>query len=141
MLTAANSGVPGVPFSKLASGTSSSSILSASAASAAGFVRVPPERRTRTLDRNYFLLNGVHLGLAGLDMAMTQRCIADHQCREETPLMPSSLGKQLGVTFALVCYSSLSNYWLKKHDSHIWWISLAVGSAAHSVGVATGFAH
>ena len=141
MLTASNSGDPAVPFSKLASGTSSSSIPSVSAASAAGFVRVPSERGTRTLDRKYFLLNGVHLGLAGLDMALTQHCIADHQCREGNPLMPSSLGAQLGVTFALVGYSSLSSYWLKKHDSRIWWISPAVGSTAHAVGVATGFAH
>lgn len=96
---------------------------------------------SRTLDAHYFLINSVHLEMAILDIAMTRRCIDDHRCAEGNPLMPSSLGGQLGVGFALVGSSAVSSYFLKKHHARFWWISPFAGIAAHSVGLASGLAH
>jgi len=97
--------------------------------------------RTRTADSKFFLLNGIHLGMAVFDVEMTQRCIASHQCRETNPAMPSSQAGQLSVNFAVFAFSSGASYWLKKHGSRVWWLPPAFGAAAHSAGVATGFEH
>ncbi len=144
-LTAPTSDPSKVFSSGPASATSSSaapSIITAPApASEGSLVRAPAALAPRTPDARYFLLNSLHLGMAGLDIAMTHRCIADHQCREGNPLMPSSLGGQIGVDFALVGYGSFTSYWLKKHLSRFWWTAPAIGIAAHGVGAATGFAH
>jgi len=49
--------------------------------SAASLVLAPPAYKApRTLSRGFFLMNGLHLGMAAFDVAMSQRCIADHQC-------------------------------------------------------------
>ena len=98
---------------------------------------VPP----RVFTRGFFLLNGLHLAMAVVDVEATQHCIAEHQCREGNPLMPSSQAGQFSVDFALVGYGSFISYRLKEHGSHFWWIVPAMGIAAHGAGVATGFAH
>jgi len=36
----------------------------------------------------FFPLNGIQVGMAVLDVEMTQRCIARHHCRETNPVMP-----------------------------------------------------
>jgi hypothetical protein len=108
-------------------------------ASAAGFVRVPRVTVSRTLDSRYFLLNGLHLTMAMLDVVVTQRLIATHEYREGNPLMPSSLGAQLGVDFALVSYGSFVSYKMKKQGYGVWWITPTIGVATHSVGVGIGF--
>jgi hypothetical protein len=95
----------------------------------------------RTADTKFFLLNGIHLGMAIFDVEMTQRCIANHRCHETNPFMPSSQAGQLGINFALVGSGSLASYWLKKHQSKLWWLPPATGTIAHSYGVATGFEH
>lgn len=95
----------------------------------------------RTADTKFFLLNGIHLGMAVFDVEMTQHCIANHRCHETNPLMPSSQAGQLGINFALVGSGSLASYWLKKHQSKLWWLPPATGTIAHSYGVATGFEH
>lgn len=95
----------------------------------------------RTADSRFFLLNGLHLGIAVFDVEMTQRCITNHRCHETNPLMPSSQAGQLGINFALVGSSSLASYWLKKHQSKLWWLPPATGVAVHSYGVTTGFEH
>jgi hypothetical protein len=79
--------------------------------------------------------------MASFDVAMTQRCIASHTCREGNPLMPSSFAGKLGANFALVGYGSFVSYRMKKHRNNLWWVSPTVGVAAHSVGAATGIAH
>jgi hypothetical protein len=107
--------------------------------SAAGFARVPADTVPRTLDSRYFLLNGLHLAMALLDVEVTQRCIATHQYKEGNPLMPSSLGAQLGVDFALVGYGSFVSYKLKRQRSNLWWITPMIGVSTHSVGVAVDF--
>jgi hypothetical protein len=109
--------------------------------SIAGFVRVPPATALRTLNSKFFLLNGLHLGLALSDVVMTQHCIAAHTCREGNPLMPSSLAGQVSVDLALISYGSYISYRLKRYKSNLWWISPAIGIAAHSAGLATGVAH
>jgi hypothetical protein len=86
-------------------------------------------------------MNGLHLGMAAFDVAMTQRCIADHYCKEGNPLMPSSLAGQLSIDLAYVGYGTFVSYRLKRHGSKLWWLSPTVGVASHTVGVATGFAH
>jgi len=91
--------------------------------------------------RKYFLLNGFHAGLAVFDVEMTQRCINEHRCQELNPILPSSHVGKLGVSFAFVGYGAVTSYWLKKHNSRLWWLPPIVGSAGHSVGVASGFDH
>jgi len=110
--------------------------------SSAGFVFVPPVAKSpRTLSRGFFLFNGLHLGMAVLDVEMTQHCIANHHCVEGNPLMPSSHAGQLGVELGLVGYGTFISYKLKKRESRFWVLSPAIGIAAHTVGVATGIAH
>lgn len=106
-----------------------------------GFIRTSALRTPRTVDSKFLLLNGLHLGLAMLDVGMTQHCLAAHTCREGNPMMPSSLAGQLSVDFALVGYGAFSSYRLKRHKSSFWWISPTVGATAHGVGVASGIAH
>jgi len=95
----------------------------------------------RTVDANYLLLNGMHLGLAIWDVEMTQHCIAGKNCREANPLMPSSQIGQLSLNLALIAYGFGISYWLKKHNSKTWRFVPLAGIAAHSVGIATGFEH
>jgi hypothetical protein len=116
-------------------------VLSESSSSGS-FVFVPPATKVpRTLSPGFFLLNGLHLGMAVLDVEMTQHCIANHHCVEGNPLMPSSHAGQLGINFALVGYGAFVGYKLKKQDRKLWALSPTVGIAAHTVGVATGIAH
>jgi len=96
---------------------------------------------SHTFSRSYFLLNGLHLGMALFDVELTQNCIADHHCREGNPIMPSSRAGQLGISFGTFAYASGTSYWLKKHHSRYWWIAPAAGIVGHSVGVSTGFEH
>ncbi len=102
---------------------------------------VHPVASERVLDRKYYLLNGLHLGMELLDVELTQRCIANHQCVEGNPLMPSSRGGQLSVNFAYVGYSAFVSYRLKKRHLRLWWISPMTGLAAHTAGVTTGLMH
>jgi hypothetical protein len=108
---------------------------------ASGVERMPPVRVQRTASARYFLLNGFNFGMAALDVGMTQHCIANHQCREGNPLMPSSLAGQIGVDAALAGYGSCLSYKLKKRRSKMWWLAPTTGIVAHGVGAATGFAH
>jgi hypothetical protein len=105
----------------------------------AGYVLpVPVYKRDRTMSASYFLWNGLHLGMAALDVTMTQRCIADRHCKEGNPMMPSSLAGQLSIDFSLVGYGAFMGYEAKKHDNKIWWLPSAVGATAHAAGVASG---
>jgi len=111
------------------------------ASAGAGFAAPAPPVAPRTADSKFFLLNGIQLGVAVFDVEMTQRCIASHHCRETNPVMPTSQAGQLSVNFALVACNSGISYWLKKHESRLWWLPPSAGAAIHSVGVATGFEH
>jgi hypothetical protein len=133
-----------VPHNEILNGTASSSLpIGALAPSpiALTFVRTFPVKVNHPLDSKYFLLNGLHLGMAVFDVEMTQHCIATHQCREGNPLMPSSQAGELGVSFALVGYGSYISYRLKRHGTHTWWIAPVAGASAHAVGAATGLEH
>jgi hypothetical protein len=101
---------------------------------------VSPARR-RIADRNFLLLNGLHLSLSFADFAMTQHCIAEHKCVEANPMMPSSRGGQIGVGIGVFSYTLAGSYWIKKHNSRLWWIAPGVGIAAHTAGLMTGIAH
>lgn len=116
--------------------------MPSSSSSSAGFVLAPQKTRfPRTASTGFFLLNGLHLGMAIFDVEMTQHCLADHHCVEGNPLMPTSMGGQLGVNFAIVGLGTLASYRMKKDDSKLWILSPTIGIAAHTLGVATGFAH
>jgi hypothetical protein len=133
-----------VPGNEITSNSYSSSISAGAAPeepSSSGFNRVYTVVPIRILSTSYFMLNGLHLGMAVFDVEMTQHCIADHHCREGNPIMPSSHAGQLGVNIALVGYSSFTSYKLKKRGSKLWRISPVIGSAAHGAGAATGLVH
>lgn len=87
---------------------------------------------------SYFLLNGLQLGMALADVETTQHCIANHQCKEGNPLMPSSQAGQISVGLGITAYAAASSYWLKKHKARVWWMPPVVGVVAHTVGVASG---
>jgi len=107
--------------------------------SSASFVLVPPVVKSpRTLSTGFFLINGLHLGMAVLDVELTQHCIADHHCHEGNLLMPSSHAGQLGVEFGLVSYGTFISYKLKKQERKMWVISPMVGIGAHAVGIGSG---
>ncbi len=76
-----------------------------------------PPVTPRTADSKFFPLNGIQVGMAVLDVEMTQRCIARHHCRETNPVMPTSQAGQPSVNFGLVACNSGISYWLKKHGS------------------------
>jgi hypothetical protein len=109
-----------------------------SSSSGAAFAR-PVYKRERTLSTSFFLMNGLHLGAAMLDVGMTQHCLADHHCREGNPMMPSSLSGQLSVDFGMVGFGTFISYKLKKQESKVWWLSPMMGIAAHAAGAASGF--
>jgi hypothetical protein len=102
---------------------------------------VRPAPHTKIADSRFFLMNGLHLGMAVIDVELTQRCIASHQCREGNPLMPSSQAGQLSMGIGFATLGSLSSYWLKKHRSQYWWLPPAGGITGHIAGVATGLRH
>jgi hypothetical protein len=79
--------------------------------------------------------------MAVFDVEMTQHCLADHHCVEGNPLMPTSQAGALGVSLALVGSGAFISYKLKKQETKLWMLSPVVGIAAHTIGVATGFAH
>jgi len=113
-----------------------------SGSSGAGFTRTTPTAtRRRTLGASFYLLNGIDLGMAVLDVEMTQHCIATHKCREGNPLMPSSQAGALSMSIGLVGVGTWASYRLKKHESRIWWLSPTSGIAGHFVGVASGLIH
>jgi hypothetical protein len=122
-----------------ADGNSSSSAPAASS-STTGFVyaRPSPSVPRPVVTKSYFLLNGLHLGMALADVEMTQHCIANHRCKEGNPMMPSSEAGQIGINVGIFAYAAGSSYWLKKHKSPIWWMPPAVGIVAHTIGVASG---
>jgi len=111
---------------------------SPASASAAGYIAARRASNPRIADSKFFLINGLHLGIAVLDVELTQRCIASHQCREGNPLMPSSQTGQLSIGIGYVALGSCTSYWLKKRRSPHWWLPPAAGIVGHAVGVATG---
>ncbi len=116
--------------------------LSSGPSSSASLVFVPPVvKNPRTLSPGFLVLNGLHLGLAILDVETTQHCIADHHCIEGNPLMPSSFSGRLGEDLGLVGYSTFVSYRLRKRDSKLWILAPTVGISAHTVGIASGIAH
>jgi hypothetical protein len=119
------------PNSSSGSGASASSTFAAPA----------PVHISPVFSRSFFLLNSLQLGMAALDVEMTQRCVADNRCKEGNPLMPSTRNGQLGVSVGIAFYAVGTSYWLKKHHSRVWWIVPAAGIAVHSAGVASGLAH
>jgi hypothetical protein len=111
----------------------------ASTSSSSVYSLRPTYKRERVFDRKFFLVNGLHLGLAALDVGLTQHCIAAQRCIEGNPLMPSSLGGQVAVDAALVTSSAFISFYLKKQNSKMWWFSPSIGIGAHAVGAASGF--
>ena len=109
-----------------------------SAAAGSLYLRPSPPAARPVLNKTYFLLNGLHLGLALADVEMTQHCIADHRCKEGNPMMPSSQAGQISISVGIFAYAAGSSYWLKKHKSKIWAVPPAVGVVTHIIGVASG---
>jgi hypothetical protein len=118
------------------------SSLSASAAPALGmaYTRPAAPRIPRVFDRKFFLLNALHLGMALADVGLAQHCIAEHQCKEANPLMPSSRAGQFSVSLGMFAFTSGESYWLKKHRARSWWEPPTAGIVAHIVGVASEIA-
>lgn len=126
--------------SDLSAASSSGSSSSSSAIPAAAVVTMPRPRLDipPVADRTYFLLNGLHLGMAMFDIGLTQHCIAEHRCVEGNPLMPSSMPGQLGVTLGLFTYGAVGSYYLKKHRSRAWSALPLSGMSTHTIGVISG---
>jgi hypothetical protein len=91
--------------------------------------------------KSFVVLNAIHLGMALLDVGMSQRCISDQHCKEGNPLMPSSLGGQLGLSLGMFAYATGTSYYFKKHGSRWSWVPPAAGIGVHTVGVLSGISH
>jgi hypothetical protein len=131
-----------IPANEAAVGHSDGMLPESSSSSSAGSVFVTPTAKVpRTFGPRFFLLHGLHLGMAVLDVELTQHCIANQHCVEGNPLMPSSHAGQLGMNFALVGWGTFVSYKFKKQGSKLWVLSPTVGIAAHTLGIATGIAH
>jgi hypothetical protein len=94
----------------------------------------PQQATSHTLDKKFFLINGLHVAAATLDVVLTQHCIQAKTCKEGNPMMPSSVAGQVGVDVALIGYGSFVSYKLKKHKSKVWWLVPTIGITAHGVG-------
>lgn len=130
--------LPGHETSSSLDAGSLSSEFASSGSSGSGFTRpAPTVVRRKPLGANFYLLNGIDLGMAVLDVELTQHCIATHKCREGNPMMPSSQAGALSVSIGLVGVTTWASYRMKKHQSHIWWLSPTSGIAGHVVGVAS----
>ena len=93
------------------------------------------------LGARFFLFNSLNIGMTALDESLSQQCIAEHRCREANPLMPSSLAGRIGVVAAFAGLGTYVSYRLKRQRSRLWWVPPVFGTAAHSVGAASGFAN
>jgi hypothetical protein len=113
----------------------------APASSAAEFNSMPVARSPKVVDSKYLWVNGLDLGLAVTDVAMSQRCIDQHTCVEANPLMPSSLAGKFGVDLGAVAYAAGVSYYMKKHKSSWWWLAPLAGASFHSGGIASAIAH
>jgi hypothetical protein len=127
-----------VPDAEAVVSGSNEAYLFPSAPSGSLYVQ-PSYKQPRTLDSKFFLVNGLHLGLAALDVGLTQHCIANHHCREGNPLMPSSFAGQFALDSAFVGTGAFVSYCLKKQNSKLWWLSPVIGISAHTAGAMTGF--
>ncbi len=123
------------------SGVSSSAALFNTSSSTDAAIQALTAAHKRHLGRAYYLLNGLHLGMAALDLAFTQHCIAEHRCREGNPLMPPSLGGRVGLTAGLVGFGFFESGRQKLKGAGSWWAVPIVGIGAHGAGIATGLAH
>jgi len=121
-----------LPGSHVGDGTSSMSHI---------VIANSPAVKTEVMDKKYYFINGLHLGMAVFDVEMTQHCISERKCREANPVMPSSQAGQLSINFALAAFDAWYSYWLKKHQHEVWWVPPLSGSVVHAVGVATGLEH
>ena len=133
---ASDEGTNGIP-------STSPTVVSKSSGSATavmmmtGSVHAPAVVAHRSIGLSVFVVNMIQISAAGLDIAMTHRCIAGRTCKEGNPMMPSSLGGQVGVDVALISYSAFVSCRMKKRGSRMWWLSPMVGTAAHIVGAAS----
>ena len=100
-----------------------------------------PSASVHIMDRKFLLLNGLHLGMALVDVEMTQRCLANHHCREGNPFMPSSHGGQLAVVSSLVTLDFGASYQMKKSKMKMWWLAPTGGILTHTIGAVTGMMH
>ena len=126
-----------VPDSEAAVSRSNEAYSLPPAFSASLYVQ-PTYKQPRTADSKFFLVNGLHLGWAALDIGMTHHCIANHHCREGNPIMPTSWGPQVAINAVFVSTSALISYHLKKQSSKAWWLSPVIGASAHTAGAITG---
>lgn len=97
------------------------------------------ETKSKTADRNFWLLTGVSVGLTVADIELTQHCIHKGMCHEGNPLVPTtSRAKLYPLQFGLTAAQSYLAYRLKKKGAKGWWLPQFSLSASHGVGVAFG---
>lgn len=97
--------------------------------------------QSRRIGAAYFLLNGLNLGMATLDLTLSQRCIAENHCREANPLMPPTFAGRISVVAAVVSLGAFASRRLKRQGTGSWWVPPTAGIIAHSAGAASGLVH
>ncbi len=98
-----------------------------------------PIEDSPTLDRKFWMMTAVSVGMTIADVELTQRCIRNGTCHEGNPLLPgTSRSKMYAVQFGLVTAESLFSYLLKKKGLRNWWMPQFSLAASHGVGVAFG---
>ncbi len=94
----------------------------------------PP--RPKVLDKKYWFLTSLAVGLTVADVELTQRCLHHGTCRELNPLLPHS---HAGMYLANVPVTGALFYWSyrrKARGQRLWWLPTLIDAGAHGGGAA-----
>ncbi len=86
-------------------------------------------------DWKFWTLVGADAGATAGDIWITHDCLQAKTCIEGNPLMPSSLGGQIGLNVPLFSSQIFTAMKLHKEGSKLWWIPLISGTATHGTGI------
>lgn len=95
-----------------------------------------PAPRPKVLDKKYWFLTSLAVGLTVADVELTQRCLHHGTCRELNPTLPHS---HMGMYLANVPVTGALFYWSyrrKARGQRLWWLPTLIDAGAHAVGAA-----
>ncbi len=100
----------------------------------AGPVVAPP--RPKVLDKKYWFLTALAVGLTVADVELTQRCLHHGTCRELNPTLPHA---HAGMYLANIPATGALFYWSyrrKARGQKLWWLPMLIDAGAHGGGAA-----
>ena len=94
-----------------------------------------PNITEKVIDKNYFIINGLHAATAITDIVTTHSCVKDNTCHEDNPILGTSLTRACFINVATVSLGAIFSYEMKKRDIKFWYIVPSIGTASHSFGI------